>query len=93
MSCKKLTFEEKEMAILREAVDKAEERTKKRGCFHMMPLPCHSQFGPRAAESMPDITAAGRAGMFIGAESTQGDSALPITPMTGLCRRLCLSQN
>lgn len=29
MSCKKLTFEEKEMAILREAVDKAEERTKR----------------------------------------------------------------
>ena len=29
MSCKKLTFEEKEMAILRDAVDKAEERTKR----------------------------------------------------------------
>lgn len=28
-NCKKLTFEEKELAILREAVDKAEERTKK----------------------------------------------------------------
>ena len=29
MSCKKLTFEEKEMLILRDAVDKAEERTKR----------------------------------------------------------------
>ena len=29
MSCKKLTFEEKEMAILRDAVEKAEERTKR----------------------------------------------------------------
>ena len=29
MSCKKLTFEEKEMVILRDAVDKAEERTKR----------------------------------------------------------------
>ena len=29
MNCKKLTFEEKEMDILRNAVDKAEERTKR----------------------------------------------------------------
>ena len=34
MSCKKLTFEEKELAILRDAVDTAEEITK-RGKRHV----------------------------------------------------------